>query len=337
MPDRITEADAAPPVLTGAAPRLHQRIFEILAARIADGTLPAGTLLLESRLAQQFGISRAPARQALARLAVEGLVRQAEGHGYRVAGRAGAPAAPGALEPVRLEPASSWQRFYPEVERAIVARTAFASWRVIETELARHYGVSRTVAREMIARLNQRGVIRRDARFRWYAPALTPKHVGELYELRWLLEPVALRKAMPSVPPGFVAAMRRRLEEASARAETLDGAALDELEADLHVRLLGHCDSTALMDSLRLYQSLLVAHSFLYDWVPRLYPTEPFLPEHLRIVAALEAGAVEQAAAALEQHLRASLGRALARIDQVAQAPRPEALPYLEPLPDGGG
>jgi DNA-binding GntR family transcriptional regulator len=333
MPDRITEADVAPPVLTGAAPRLHQRIFEILAARIADGTLPSGTLLLESRVAQQFGISRAPARQALARLAQQGLVRQAEGHGYRVRGRATRAARARPIDPVRLEPASSWQRFYPEVERAIVARTAFAGWRVVETELARHYGVSRTVAREMIARLHQRGVLRRDARFRWYAPALTPQHVGELYELRWLLEPVALVKAMPAVPSGFVAAMRRRLERAMARAETLDGQALDELEADLHVRLLGHCGSAAMMESLRLYQSLLVAHSFLYDWVPRLYPTEPFLPEHLGIVERLEVGAVDEAAAALEAHLKVSLGRALARIEQVAKAPPPEPLPYLEPLP----
>jgi DNA-binding GntR family transcriptional regulator len=336
MAKRITGPSDDPRALTGAAPRLHERSFEILAARITSGALPAGTRLLESHLAREFGISRAPARQALARLAALGLVRRSEGHGYRVTGRRVARAAPVPLEPVRLEPASSWQRFYPEVERAIVARTAFAGWRVIETELARHYGVSRTVAREMIARLNQRGVIRRDARFRWYAPALTPKHVGELYELRWLLEPVALRKAMPAVPPGFVAAMRRRLEQASARAETLDGAALDELEADLHVRLLGHCDNAALMDSLRLYQSLLVAHSFLYDWVPQLFPTEPFLPEHLRIVAALQEGAVDAAAEALEQHLRASLGRAVARIEQVAQAPRPEPLPYLEPLPPPG-
>jgi DNA-binding GntR family transcriptional regulator len=331
-----TAPRAGPGHLTGAAPRLHERTFEILAARIAEGALPAGTLLLESHLARQFGISRAPARQALARLEQLGLVRRAEKRGYRVHGRPARDAEPAPLAPVRLEPAASWQRFYPEVERAIIARTAVASWRVIETELARHYGVSRTVAREMIARLNQRGVIRRDARGRWYAPALTPEHVGELYELRWLLEPVALRKAMPAVPSGFVGAMRRRLEEAAARAETLDGRALDELEADLHLRLLGHCRSRTLMDSLRLYQSLLVAHSFLYDWVPRLYPTEPFLPEHLAVVTALEAGDIEAAAAALEQHLRASLGRALARIDQVARAPRPEPLPYLEPQPEQG-
>lgn len=328
--DSTAAEPAAPP--TGAAPRLNARLAEILAARIAAGALPAGALLLETRLARDFGVSRAPVRQALARLAAQGLLRRAEGHGFRVRGGAAAATAPAVAEPLRLEAGASWRRFYPEVERAIVARTAVASWRVIETELARHYGVSRTVAREVLARLHQRGVIRRDRRGRWVAPALTPDHVGELYELRWLLEPVALRKAVPHLPEGLVSTLRRRLEAAMANAAVLDGRALDGLEADLHRRLLGHCPSRALMESLGLSQSLLVAHSFLYDWVPRLYPTEPFLPEHHAVFLALEAGEVEAAAAALEAHLRASLGRALARIAQVAAAPPPPPLPYLEAL-----
>ena len=84
MAKRITGPSDDPRALTGAAPRLHERSFEILAARITSGALPAGTKLLESHLAREFGISRAPARQALARLAALGLVRRSEGHGYRV-------------------------------------------------------------------------------------------------------------------------------------------------------------------------------------------------------------------------------------------------------------
>ncbi|MGK9232046.1 GntR family transcriptional regulator [Inquilinus limosus] len=325
---------------SGVEPRLHQRAFAILAARIGEGSLPPGTRLLESHLAGSFGISRAPARQALARLEAEGLVERAEGHGYVVRGPAGAaPAGPGearAIEPLRLTAAASWERIYREVEAAVVARTPFAGWRVIEAELARHYGVSRTVARDVIARLHQRGVIRKDDRSRWYAPALTRDYVAELYEMRWVLEPVALVNAVPAVPRGFVATMRRHLEQAIARAEELDGAALDALETEMHVQLLGHCGNRTMMEALRLYQSLLIAHSFLYRWGPRLYPTEPFLPEHMAVVERLEAGRVAEAAGALEHHLRASLDRAMARIDVVAREFRPEPLPYLAPYREGG-
>lgn len=319
--------------LPGAQPRLHARAAELLAARIADGSLPPGTMLFESRLAALLGTSRGPTRQALARLAAEGLVQRAEGRGYLVAGAAKRPgaAALAGLDGVRLAPAASWQRIYAEVEQAIVARLAFATWRVVETDLARHHGVSRTVAREVMARLHQRGLLRRDDRARWYAPALTAAHVGELYEVRALLEPAALAAAAPRLPAGFASGLRARIEAAMARAESLDGAALDALEADLHIHLLGHCPNATLMEAVRLHQSLLVAHSFLYAWVPKLFPAEPFLPEHLAVLMLLEAGRVADAAAALRRHLQDSLARAMARIEQVKQAPPPPALPYLLP------
>jgi DNA-binding GntR family transcriptional regulator len=322
----------------GAEPRLHARTADLLAARIADGSLPPGTPLFESRLAQLLGTSRGPTRQALARLEARGLVQRASGRGYVVAGVAtGAAAAPlGGLDGVRLSPAASWERLHREVERAIVARSAFAAWRVVETDLARHYGVSRTVAREVIARLHQSGLLRRDERARLYAPALTATHVGELYEVRALVEPAALLAAAPQLRPGFVAALRARVEVAMARAEALDGAALDALEADLHVHLLGRCPNAALREAVRLHQSLLVAHSFLYGWVPRLFPVEPFLPEHLAVLAALEDGQAEAAAAALRRHLHVSLDRAIARIDQVKRAPPPPPLPYLQALAAAG-
>ena len=56
----------------------------------------------------------------------------------------------------------------------------------------------------MVGRLQQRGVVQKDERARWFAPALTPEHVGELYELRWLLEPAALARAGPNLPDGLV-------------------------------------------------------------------------------------------------------------------------------------
>jgi len=334
------EQSSALPVRTGAAPRLHARALAILSERIANGSLQAGAKLHESRIAAEFGISRAPVRQALGALKANGLVVRSDGQGYVVTiGDKRAPHArlspPPAVIPVRLISTASWEPIYGEVESAIVARTSFASWRVVEAELARYYGVSRTVARDVIARLHQRGIIKKDDRSRWYAPALTPDYVAELYELRWVLEPVALTNAAPSIPADLVPRMRRHLDDAIARAETLDGAELDRLEAEMHIELLGYCGNRTLIEALRLYQLLLVAHSFLYSFAPRLYRTEPFLPEHDRIIAGLERGRVKAAAEALEAHLRASLDRAVGRIEAVARDFHAEDLPYLEAAGQG--
>ncbi len=321
------------PGRAGAVPRLHSQAAEILARRIRAGALPPGTRLLESRVAADFGISRAPARHALAALADEGLLSRAERRGYVVTSLAGSgdgsAEAPG---PIHLSPAASWERIYAEVETNIVSRTAFASWRVVESEIAKHHGVSRTVAREVVARLNQRGIIRKDDS-RWFAPALTPLHVTELYEMRWTLEPIALAKAADSVPKDLLRRALRSTQTAIARADTLTGADLDALEAELHGEILGFCGQRTLMEALRSYQSLLVAHSFLYRWTPALFSSEPFLPEHLKVLEALNQGRTDHAVEALREHLRASLGRALMRIEAVAAEFRPEPLPYLQNAP----
>src|SRR5699024_4246676 len=194
---------------------LYERASEIIAGQIRGGEMPAGTRLSETGVAARFGFSRAPARQALAWLQRAGLVSKADGRGYIVSGSKGA-AVPGrgprAEKPSRLVSLSSWQRIYNEVESEIVARTTFASWRIIESELARHYGVSRTVARDVVGRLQQAGVVRKDDPSRWYAPALTPVHVGELYEMRWVPEPVALAPAAPPVAPASCVARPNNLE-----------------------------------------------------------------------------------------------------------------------------
>lgn len=321
----------------GTVPRLYQQVYEIVSAQIGQGSLREGTRLSESGLAAQFGISRAPARQALAELEQRGLLTKASGRGYQVKRQKDGPVATEApLATVdgdlRLTQASTWSRIYGEVESEIAARTSFAGWRVNETELARYYNVSRTVARDVVARLQQRGVVQKDDRSRWIAPAMTPDHVTELYELRWLLEPVALEKAASRLPDDLLPAMRGRLEDATRNASNLTGPDLDRLEEDLHVTLLGHCGNSPLIQAISLPQALLVAHRFLYRWMPRLFGSEPFLPEHMEIVDRLQAGHATEAAKALRGHLQISRERAIDRIERVTREVHPDDLPYLDKL-----
>lgn len=265
-----------------------------------------------------------------------GLVAKADGPGYRVQA-VGRDSVADSVErrtmdgaPVRLCPPSSWARIYDDVEREIVARIAFAAWRINEAAMARDYGVSRTETRKVLGRFQQQGLIRKDERSRWYAPALTPRHVGELYELRWTLESVALEKAARSVPAEFLVRMRANLERAQAEGDQVSGPTLDALETEMHVTLLGYCDNPTLMQTITLQQSLLIAHRFLYRWTRRLFDKEPFLPEHLEVVEALERGRPGAAAERLQQHLQVSRDRALHRIAAINARAEPDPLSYLD-------
>lgn len=323
----------------GIAPKLYQRACDVLAREIAGGALAAGTHLNETALADRFGISRAPARQALAELERRGLIGKAEKRGYHVMPSTGARDAGPLPEPAdgtdadpKLHFMPSWELLYPDIEIEIVSRTSLSSWRINEAVLARHHGVSRTVARDVVARLQQRGVVQKDDKGRWYAPALTPKHIDELYELRWVLEPLALEKALPRLPDGLLSRLLGNVEAAMHATDDVDGETLDRLEQELHVELLGHCGNDSLMRAISLPQAILVAHHFLYQWTAELFDTEPFLPEHWLVLERLSAGDVTAAKAALVRHLQISRERAMLRIQAVAAVISPAELPYLERL-----
>ncbi|KFB09375.1 GntR family transcriptional regulator [Nitratireductor basaltis] len=330
-----TQAAENGPAVSGRVAPLYLKAFEILSRQIMRGDLAAGSRIQETQIANRFGISRAPARQALALLEERGLVTKRESRGYEVCGQSGrTPAKPDetmlAEKQIQLSARSSWERIYQEVQGEIVARIAFGSWRIKEVELARYHKVSRTVARDVLGRLQQRGVVQKDERSRWYAPALTPDHVAELYELRWVLEPLALKKAADLIPAADILEARENLADAINSPQPPDGTILDQLEEDLHVKLLGHCPNKALIQTITMHQSLLVAHNFLYRFTPRLFATEPFLPEHQTILECLARREFDAAAAALEHHLRVSLDRAISRVADVTARFQPNALPYLE-------
>ena len=53
---------------------LNQKIYRILKTRIIKGNLKPGEKILESKIAEQLGVSRTPVREALQKIAAEGLV-----------------------------------------------------------------------------------------------------------------------------------------------------------------------------------------------------------------------------------------------------------------------
>lgn len=59
--------------------------YELLLTQIEEGVLPPGTRLREAELAERFGISRTPVREALKRLELQGLIVHQPHHGAVVA------------------------------------------------------------------------------------------------------------------------------------------------------------------------------------------------------------------------------------------------------------
>jgi DNA-binding GntR family transcriptional regulator len=65
------------------APPLAEQIYAMVRRRLRSGALPSGERLVEASLARAFGVSRSPVREALARLAADGLL-EAGDNGFSV-------------------------------------------------------------------------------------------------------------------------------------------------------------------------------------------------------------------------------------------------------------
>ena len=64
---------------------LDEKAYLQIKKAILDCTLPPGASLIETRLAEELGVSRTPIRKAIARLEQEGFVTAAPSKGYNVA------------------------------------------------------------------------------------------------------------------------------------------------------------------------------------------------------------------------------------------------------------
>lgn len=324
----------------GSSP-LYELIYGVLRDHIAGGVFPPGLVIGESSVARAFSASRVPAAAALKRLHREGLVCDFDGRGYMTSGGRDP-------KPVRLElldaglkvPAhlagelrtrNRHEFIYPEVEHDVAACLSYGRFLLVESALAGHFRVSRTVAHEVLTKLERTGLIARDSNQRWYAGPLTEELLREHYEMRWLLEPIALGQAAPELGTADLDAKWRRA------AETRDGPrsplALERLEHDLHVDVVLRCRNHQLGETIRRSQLPIIATHSTFAQHQAREEISTMIAEHLEIFDCLRSGRHAKAIAALEAHLRRSLGSNVDLLHRLKPLPGDLLPPYLVPMP----
>lgn len=217
----------------------YELITQVLRTNISNGRLPAGLVLLEGPIAVLMKTSRIPVQAALRMLLAEGLVHRFDGRGYLV-GQAGDDLAPLRRDisefnlevPQQVDDAlqtrGTWKHFYDEVEEQVASCQVFGEFRIVETELSDYLGVSRTVVRDVLSRLQERGLIRKNASSHWVAGPLTARTLREKFELRAIVEPAALRLAAPYIHYSQIEEIRDRIgSDSTLKPEELEDALMD--------------------------------------------------------------------------------------------------------------
>jgi DNA-binding GntR family transcriptional regulator len=323
--------------------RPYRIAYEIIKQQIINSRLPQGLVLLESRMAELLGMSRAPIRRALELLHKDGLIRRFDGRGYLVgAGEDGGGAK--SIAPLRLDPLDAgfrapdglsesiglftWERIYLEIAGAVGRTIPFGTYRILESVITERFSVSRTVAREVLGRLRDRGLIEKNRWSTWIAGPLTARTVDECFDIRILLEPHALRTVSAVRDRVAIESLRTRLSEAISQ-PALRRTEIERLEGEIDDLLWKTSWNQRLLAIIEECRMPMVINQLFDEYFG---PTDrrATLTEQLLVVEHLRLGAVDAAAGALAAHLEATRQRTKARLKVLAVIPDPETEPYLE-------
>jgi len=322
-------------MLQGQEP-LYEVISQILKRNIQSGRLPEGLVLIEGPIARMMLTSRAPVQAALRKLNEEGLIHRFRGRGFLVGDAAREP------KPIRrsieeynldipdqsksaLEVRGTWMRVYDQVEDDVATCQVFGEFRLIETELADFLGVSRTVARDVLSRLNERGLIRKSSSSHWLAGPLTARILREKYQLRAIMEPAALQLAADYIDPATIQAIRDEINQGQTRESRI-------YEDAFQKHCLDCAPNIALVEMIRNNRLLL---SSVNKALMRLgLPADEVTVEQYRILFDLIGSRqIDAACEYLKEHLRLLADKDLARLKVVALVAETEATPrYLMPV-----
>lgn len=204
------------------------------------------------------------------------------------------------------------------IVESILAQRLSPGTRLGEAQLASIFDVSRTVIREALTRLSERGVVTVNARRGWYVIEPSLVEAQEAFAARRVIE-LGLIRHVAEVDVSTLRKLKAHLarERQALRAE--DVGARSYLLGDFHVCLAECIGNGLLADTLRDLTARTTLISMLYQ---SSHDADQSCDEHVEIVAALEKGDF----AAAEKLMSAHIGNVEAGLKR---APAQDALAHL--------
>lgn len=316
---------------------MYTQIRDRLSDAIKSGQLANGTRLTESIVADHFEVSRQTARNALHELHALGRIQIQPGkRGFFVVGNGASSqqktAEANAKRPLsaikKLKRESKWMECYDTVKSELLAVASTGEFRIITSKLAEQHDISRTVLNDIQFRLIADNILRLEGQ-RWILNRFDKETIAEQFAVRKLLEPYALNEGFDRIDMSFVQACLERVVTARAQTEQHSSQQLEELEADLHDRVLSFCGNKFLMVMLRKCRLVHVFNSYYY---PRYHPENLFAKEHEVVLQAILNGDRSEACKQLVEHLECSRQTTMDRLSRFTIDNADVDIRYVKPL-----
>jgi DNA-binding GntR family transcriptional regulator len=185
-----------------------------------------------------------------------------------------------------------------ELRNMIVDGRLPAGERINEVHLSRQLGVSRTPLREALARLAQEGALRHVARIGYFVRPLTLEEFEQIYAIRPLLDPEALRLSGLPSPDRL-----QRLQGINDQIRSeRDADQVIDLDDEWHLELVADCPNRVLIDLIQQF----IQRTRRYE-IALMRERKNVLvatADHKAILAALRQRDLEAACAALRTNLQ---------------------------------
>ncbi len=208
--------------------------------------------------------------------------------------------------PIEERPSLSDQ-VYLALREALLSGAFAPGDQLREGEIAQQLGVSKTPVREALSSLRAKGLVKSSPTRGIVVIQIDVDTVKQLYEVRALLEPDAVRRAVPLADDKLLAKATRLLDQARTHGERQDFNALSQSNRDFHELLYERCQNVEMqriLNDMRDQFQFVAANG----WRGASPSWELERTEHLAILDAVANGDADSAAELSRDHLeRASL------------------------------
>ncbi|CDX35671.1 GntR family transcriptional regulator [Mesorhizobium plurifarium] len=284
---------------------LARNIASQISLLVTTGELSSGDHLRTQHLADKFGVSRSPVREAMQILAEEGLLEQKENRGFFVKDVPESRI----IEPINDEPKpfeveNDYQRL---AEDWLMDRIPAE---VTEGMLRERYDLTKAQLSDMLMRAVREGWAERKQGYGWrFLPvAKTPEAFEQIYRFRMLIEPAAI------LEPSFkldrkIIEEQRRLQQRMLETDIMRLPA----ERLVHNGSIFHEELIKMSNNPFFHLSLVRVNQMrrLLEYRSRVDRNRLFTQceEHLAILDLLERGEILEASYAMRKHLSGALAR----------------------------
>jgi DNA-binding GntR family transcriptional regulator len=191
-------------------------------------------------------------------------------------------------------------RVTKEIEEAILSGQFKPRERLIEMDLISKFGVSRTVVREALKRLEAKGLIRTTPYRGAVVADLTVDEIEEIYFVRAELEKIAARLVLKHITPAEIKQLKRLSKEVERHFREKTNQMI-EADSEFHRAIFRACHNSYLYEMIDFLRTK--AHIVRFNAWSLPHRIEESILEHRMMIKTIEKRDLEELEKLVLQHL----------------------------------